>query len=258
MDDWQDTAFTTRHVHNRVGKSSRGQHGGSFEVKKAFGRYDVKCASATRMCAGSSDSKSTGPIIDVFRLSDDGRGVLGELLLPGVLEARIVLAGSRKALEELVSQLEKDTTMGEGYEGDLKAAFQRLGSSAASEGEESQATADNEADSDEEAESRQRRRFQNFEKNSFRSPKFWFQWRGTVMVTPAAAVGGPGETCPKGCVETGRGYVVFSGNDCRSFKGTISCDILGWKDVSISGRKAVPMSERDAVFVWDEENRVPR
>lgn len=264
MDDWQEAAFTSRHVHNRANKSSkgggRGRRGGAFEVKRAFGRYDIKCASATKVrgfISGESNEKLCGPAMDIFRLSDDGRGLLGHLSLPGVLEASVILTGSRKVLEDLISQFEgndeeaeasdnSDENDGSGSEN--KTSKVETNGEGIDNKEEEANEESEEVDEDEESEVEEQKRFKNFEKNSFRSPKFWFQWSGDV--TPTATSSQDDQTSPTPIRETGRGYVVFSGNDCRSFKGTISCDSLGWKDVSISGWKEVSMSERDVPFVW--------
>lgn len=259
MDDWQEAAFSTRHVHNRAGKSKFGggrgrRGGGAFEVKRAFGRYDVKCPSAARLTAVASEKeskKTMGPGMDIFRLSDDGRGLLGELLLPGALEAKVILAGSRKTLDDLISQFEKDDdededeNVEEEEEEEEPPQREQDGGS----GDDDAPQDGNLEASEHEEEDRERSRFQNFEKNSFRSPKFWFQWKGQVLKSSTSPTDGD-EGSATGGTKSGRGYVVFSGNDCRSFKGTISCDALGWKDVSLSGWKEVSMSERDVAFAW--------
>ncbi|GKT42942.1 uncharacterized protein ColSpa_03123 [Colletotrichum spaethianum] len=261
MDDWQEAAFTTRHVHNRASKSKagggRGRRGGAFEVKKTFGRYDIKCPNAskrsTNYCLANGENVAS-PTLDIFRLSDDGRGLLGDLMLPGTLEARVVMTGSRKTLEILVSQLEDE----ESEENPEEIANDKVSqdkeqditvhNSASLDDDFVASNDEDEADEseDQEDQDKERIRFQNFEKNSFRSPKFWFQWKGQVA-TPSTP---HNQTSATASPETGRGYIVFSGNDCRSFKGTISCDALGWKNVSLSGWKGVSMSERDAPFAW--------
>ncbi|KAK1621818.1 hypothetical protein BDP81DRAFT_335899 [Colletotrichum phormii] len=257
MDDWQEAAFTSRHVHNRANKSNkggrRGKRGGAFEVKRAFGRYDVKCPSATKVRGSTSEKntgKSAGPSMDVFRLSDDGRGLLGQLSLPGVLEASVILTGSRKVLEDLISQFEEseneaeisdDSDENEGPAPKHDTSEDEKKADDTHEEEE----IDEESEEEEESDDEEHKRFRNFEKNSFRSPKFWFQWNGDVTSSL------DDQTSPTSSRETGRGYLVFSGNDCRSFKGTISCDSLDWKDVSLSGWKEVSTSERDVAFVWN-------
>ncbi|KXH67697.1 catalase [Colletotrichum salicis] len=261
MDDWQEAAFTSRHVHNRANMSNkggrRGKRGGAFEVKRAFGRYDIKCPSATKVKGPTSEKsmgKSAGPSMDIFRLSDDGRGLLGQLSLPGVLEASVILTGNRKVLEDLISQFEENENEPEvsdesdENEGPVPKHDTREDEKKADDTHEEEEV-DEESEKEEESEAEEHKRFKNFEKNSFRSPKFWFQWNGDVTSTTTSSL--DDRASPTSSRETGRGYVVFSGNDCRSFKGTISYDSLGWKDVSLSGWKEVSMSERDVAFVWN-------
>lgn len=242
MDDWQESAFNSRHVHNRVGKSS-GKSGrrAEFQVKKTFGKYEVKCPKASNLAADSSPAK-TKPGLEIFCLSDDSRGLLGSLSLPGALEANIVLAGSRKVLEDLVCQLE-ERGLSQDDEDDRS---DNGSSSSTSANDVRNADEEEEEEPSQREHEKERQRFQNFEKNSFRSPKFWFQWKGKVLS------GSPSnqESTTAPTSQSGRGYLVFSGNDCRSFKGTISCEALGWKDVSISGWKQSTMNERDVVFEW--------
>ncbi|GJD03154.1 catalase [Colletotrichum higginsianum] len=278
MSDWQEAAFATRHLHNRASKSKagggRGRRGGAFEVRRTLGRYDVKCPSASRVSpppeSGGKKGKRTAaaaaaatrPTLDIFRLSDDGRGLLGELVLPGALEASVILTGSRKTLEDLIlkkerkkekkdkgkeekKEKEKEEKKNVGTIGKMMGyAMEDMATLSPTNGGD---TSGHE-ESDDDDPDKERSRFRAFEKNSFRSPKFWFQWKGRTTAPSPPPPGGRGLAA--GRAETGRGYVVFSGNDCRSFKGTITCDALGWKDASMSGWKEVSMSERDVAFAW--------
>ncbi|KAK2046173.1 catalase [Colletotrichum somersetense] len=265
MDDWQEAAFTARHVHNRSSKSKagggRGRRGGAFEVKKTFGNYEIKCPNATKMSSesGKNKRKAASPALDVFRLSEDGEGLLGYLSLPGTLEASVILAGSRKVLQHVVSQFENEQEPEihlknkeenkDSYDKkqDVSATFVHDSACQAEDHLRSDDEGDADESEDQHEEDKERGRFQQFEKNSFRSPKFWFQWKGQVATSSAAPDCHTPETQKS---HTGRGYIVFSGNDCRSFKGTITCDALNWKDVSLSGWKQVSMSERDVPFAW--------
>lgn len=38
-------------------------------------------------------------------------------------------------------------------------------------------------------------------------------------------------------VETNTGYLVFSGRDCKAFKGTVSCACAGLDNAAVVGRK---------------------
>ncbi|KAJ5011802.1 hypothetical protein K4K57_005140 [Colletotrichum sp. SAR 10_99] len=184
--------------------------------------------------------------MEILRLSDDGRGLLGRLCLPGVLDASLVMTGSRKTLEGLVSSLEAGEyiTSESEVENEPEDRVEKEVESGASDEEQDVESNDDAIVS--ETEAKEKRRFESFEKNSFRSPKFWFQWKGQVKSKPESSMA---KSNPEGS-ETGRGYVVFSGNNCRSFKGTITVDALQWKDVSLSGWKEVTMPERDVGFDW--------
>ncbi|KAL0935568.1 putative catalase [Colletotrichum truncatum] len=259
MEDWQETALTTRHMHNRVGKSkanaTRKRQGGAFEVRKTFGRYEVKCPSVHRIQSGNESAKNSRkplePTLDIFRLSDDGRGLLGRLFFPGVLDVLLILTGSRKTLEELALNFEGRASeiSGSKLNDDLESPEPQNEShfSANSDDESSDHPEKIDENLNLDAEERERQRFNNFEKNSFRSPKFWFQWQGQVEHTASPS---DQKEQDGGKKETGRGYLVFSGNNCDSFKATISCNSLQWKDVSFSGWKKVTMSERDVPFEW--------
>lgn len=205
---------------------------------------------------GRNKRNAASPTLDVFRLSEDGKGLLGYLSLTGTLEASIILTGSRKVLEHLVSQFENEQESEIDLDNDEDKGSYDKGQDGSAHDSTHQAedplTSDDQENADQSADEHQKDkeyiRFQQFEKNSFRSPKFWFQWKGQVMTSSTTPDGHAAEI-PK--VDSGRGYIVFSGNDCRSFKGTITCDTLNWKDVSLSGWKQVSMSERDVPFAWN-------
>jgi hypothetical protein len=221
MDDWQDAAFSNRHMHNRTGRGSgKSKHSAAFDVRKTFASYEVKCPAWQKALGGSSAKEAT---LELYRLTEGGEGVVGELSLPCVLHASAILAGSRESLRRTVAELEP---------GDED------------EAEEVEA----EQGSDEEEEQEQNR-FETFEKNSFRSPKFWFRWSGA----PTSA---SQEGFKAGEWETELGYIVFSGNDCRKFKGTINCESLKWKNVAITGHKIVARSESNTQVTWGKDGVV--
>ena len=170
--------------------------------------------------------------LELYRLTDNSQGVVGQLSLPGVLQAAVILAASRDSLQRIISELEPTTQANnvETMEDDND--------------EDEEASDSDEEVSDEEPEPD---RFGTFEKNSFRSPKFWLQWNGDLS---------PTSTRDSEKHEAGLGYIVFTGNDCRKFKGTLNCASLAWKDVSFSGHRIAARSESDVPVVWGE-NRVP-
>ncbi|KAF3041272.1 hypothetical protein E8E12_001488 [Didymella heteroderae] len=274
MDDWQDHALSTRHMHNRNSRraSGKGRKGAAFDVRKTFGEYEVKCASWERALGELDDDERSDAEagLELLRLTEDGQGVLGELVLPGVLRASIVLAASRKTLTIITRHLS-----GEDQADDD-----------AADGDEENERPSEEEDEEEEWEEEEQlppNRFDTFEKNSFRSPKFWLAWNGTLTLprddtpppSPSQARKGaqfpsdspppsptlqrtgssfpppkPASASTQQCAAEGLGYVTFAGNDCRKFKGTLNCKELGWKDVAVSGFKAVSRSESDRQLLW--------
>lgn len=168
-DDWQDHALTTRHMHNRNSRraSGKGKKNAPFDVRKTFGEYEVKCASWERALGelNDEDRSDEDATLELLRLTDDGQGVLGELVLPGVLRAAVVLAASRKTLAIVTRQLS-----GEDEDNDDEES---------GEDDDSQEQEEEDEDEDDEQE-KNPNRFDTFEKNSFRSPKFWLAWNGAL------------------------------------------------------------------------------
>lgn len=224
MDDWQDAAFSSRHMHNRVGGGNKSKRTNPFDVRKTFASYSVKCAAWQKALGdGHSDNSAS---LELYRLTENGEGVVGELFLPGVLNAAVILAASRESLRRTVSDLE--TT---------------------EEEESSEANDDDDDDEEEEEEEEDgsgRNRFETFEKNSFRSPKFWIRWSGVPSTE--------GQNGPKsaGTPQSELGYIVFTGNDCRKFKGTLNCTSLKWKDIALTGHKISSRTESDVPVTWSQ------
>ena len=88
-DDWQDAAFSSRHMHNNRGAKSKRA---TFDVRKTFGSYEVKCPAWQKLENASSDQAAS---LELYRLTENREGVVGELALPDALHAAVVLAGSR-------------------------------------------------------------------------------------------------------------------------------------------------------------------
>jgi hypothetical protein len=212
-DDWQDTAFSSRHMHNRRGSKSKRS---TFDVRKTFGSYEIKCPAWQKLDDVASDQAAS---LELYRLTENGEGVVGQLGLPGALDAAVVLAASRESLRRTVETVEDDED-------------------------------EDDDDDDEEEDEEQPNRFETFEKNSFRSPKFWFRWSGTPASQRPSSPKLSRKASEGDDVETGLGYIVFAGNDCRKFKGTLNCEALGWKDVAITGHKIAARSESDVPVVW--------
>jgi hypothetical protein len=227
-DDWQTAAFASRHMHNRVqNKSSKRNR--PFDVHKTFGSYSCKCTSWKSKYNEHGDGKDI--TLELYRLSPNGEGILGEIRFPRALEAAVVLSGSRASLKETVQEMEaesdEENEQNEAMEGEDAHVSDESGKSNAED-------PTNERDTEEEP-----ARFRNFEKNSFRAPKFWIRWNGVIEGSEV--------------VTSDLGYVVFSGNDCQKFKGTFTCEPLGWKDVAISGHKISGRGASDVPIKWNEQ-----
>jgi hypothetical protein len=239
MDDsWQETAFTTRHMHNRQSRNSNTKSSSgkskrtTFDVRKSFGSYTIKCPSWYKLFNEMQTESNKDAVLELYRLTDCGRGVVGEMSLPGVMRAAVLLAASRKSLQGILEGLEPVKEVEEDkVEEDDKNKEQKDEESDDEEEEEEQEESEDEPEPD---------RFDTFEKNSFREPKFWLRWNG-VLESPAV-----GEEK----AESGLGYIIFPSNDCRKFKGTLNCASLEWKDVAFSGHKIAPRSESDIPVAW--------
>ncbi|KAI5238376.1 hypothetical protein E4T43_07461 [Aureobasidium subglaciale] len=208
--DWQETAFSTRHMHNRQNRNNPSKGSG----KSKRNTFDVYNESKTE---GEEEEKDA--VLELYRLTRDGRGVVGEIALPGVMRAAIVLVASRKVLKEFLESVEV------------------VEENEAEEGEQDDGEEEDDQEDEEESEEEQDR-FETFEKNSFREPKFWLRWNGVVSSEGTEQA------------ESGLGYIIFPSNDCRKFKGTLNCASLEWKDVALSGHKIAPRSESDIPVAW--------
>ncbi|KAH9904417.1 catalase [Xylariomycetidae sp. FL2044] len=232
MDDWEETALASRHVHNRVGRGSavnKGKGPGAFDPRRMIGTYELKCpslgnneSSTANHKTKSRSSKSLSSRLDIRGFSDDGEGLVGAILLSGAVEAAVALAGSRKVLQNI--QEASDVTAKKDELEDPESGVEEEMSGDGDDDDD-----DNDGDQDENLshpDELERERCQKFAKNSFRAPKFWLRWHGAVH-----------EGADIREAQTGMGYLVFTGNDCRKFQGTISCELLGWNNVRITGWK---------------------
>jgi hypothetical protein len=115
MDDWQDAAFSSRHMHNRVGRSGgrgtgKSKRNSAFDVRKTFASYTCKCPAWHKLNSATEQTAS----LELYRLTDNSEGVVGQLSLPGVLEAAVILAASRDSLQRIVLELEPAPQSGNG------------------------------------------------------------------------------------------------------------------------------------------------
>jgi hypothetical protein len=253
-DDWQLEFLTSRHVHNRQSRKSTARNTGSSSVLQAFGSYEVQCSSAEAAArllqqetALHGDGKKTHrrqkqpseSLLQINSFTDNEDGLAGTLCLIGALDATILLAGSRKTLQRLLDEdvaevgLCARTVLG-GSDKEINTQTQES-ETAKSPDECSQHHTSSLAASGG-VEEKEILRFNKFEKNTFRQPKFWFAWTGRIMCSPSAAGNATIESAEEE-LQSGMGYLVFSGSKYKKFQGTISCDLLGWKDVAIIGWK---------------------
>ncbi|KAI4803447.1 hypothetical protein E4T44_11194 [Aureobasidium sp. EXF-8845] len=241
MDDsWQEIAFSTRHMHNRQSRNNGTKTGGNgkskrttFDIRKAFGTYTIKCPSWFKLYNEIDTGENKDAVLELYRLTECGRGVVGEMSLPGVIRAAVLLAASRKSLQGILDVLEPVK----------EAEMDKLEEEKKVEKKDDEDSDDEEEEEEESEDEPEADRFETFEKNSFREPKFWLRWNG-VLESPAV-----GEEK----AESGLGYIIFPSNDCRKFKGTLNCASLEWKDVAFSGHKLAPRSESDIPVSWGLE-----
>jgi len=240
MADWEDAALSNRHMHNRVGRHGRAKHGksgGAFDARKTFGTYEVKCPAAAKLATSDADSAQAAKL-EIYTLNYGGNALLAELFLPQVLHATVLLAGSRKTMNAVVRDLEAAR---EGSEEDMDAGTE-AGPTRSDRDED---------DGDEDEEHTQpyedptNRVVREFEKNSFRSPKFWMRWQGQLLQSSTDSSVTDSTSGP--------GYLIFSGNSCDKFQGTFTCQQLGWHNVKVSGWKTASRSARDFAVAWHQE-----
>lgn len=252
----------------------------------AIDRLQADSAQAAARAGSSKKAKrrrssaSGEVVLEIYRLTDDEDGLLGSLKSDGVMDATVVFAGSRKLLWRIWSQLGGTGAADSGEaEAKGKRTAERMaglpngkgasrhggrggrsgGQASQGNGEEDGEGSDDDGGDDDEdedelqsisssvdSEERQRRRTSTFEKNSFRHPKFWFRWQGQISDEASAAA----DLGDGGCDVHGSGYIVFSGNDCKRFQGTMTSEQLAWNNIKMSGWKAKPQPERDFEVEW--------
>ncbi|KAI0160220.1 catalase [Xylariaceae sp. FL1272] len=256
-EDWQEQAFTSRHSHNRVGRGSRhSKRNAAFDVHKTFGTYKLDGSNLVKRChgiPGANDKASAATRIEIYRLTESGDGLIGAFAVAGVLETIAIFAGSRKSLDKIVKDMDAELNPPGLIESDKSDGGDQTsnvdtisdpqlnlgGEESCEEEDDDLEKSESDVDSPETA---RRRRFEAFEKNSFRMPKFWMAWRGDMVSSS------PGQLDRI----HGTGYIVFSGNDCRRLNGTISCEDKAWNNVNITGWKDIARHSRDTPVCWPQ------
>ncbi|KAK4626075.1 hypothetical protein CLAFUW4_04265 [Fulvia fulva] len=257
QDDWQTEHFNHRRIgHGHKGKGSA--KGAVFDPRRCYGVYQLQCPALAKLQPTAGSAVKSVPTLEIHGpVEGHDDALMCSLEMPGLLSGVAILAGSRKVLSSVVQDLEhpepeeeEDEEEEEEEEEDEAAGGSENGGKGESSNEEEQIP----KSSLELADEKERRRYAAFEKNSFRSPKFWMRWRAVRMISDnsnqddqAADIEAtrdqhpeplPGHTSHPS-VEVDGGYLVFSGNDCASFSGTISCRSFDWKNVKLSGTKVV-------------------
>ncbi|KAH7174726.1 uncharacterized protein B0J16DRAFT_349080 [Fusarium flagelliforme] len=254
---WEDDLLSSRHTHNRRSRKSTAKTG---NVSHVFGIYRVQCAKADAIAQQQSlddnlpdqsttkkgrkkkqYSHSHSPNLNIRSFTTDEDGLVGSLHLPGVLNADVHMAGSRKGLEDILATEYASDEEKSDSQDDAHVASPISDDGSGHIGTEKVMGASQPSDTAETSdiasyEEKEQARFNKFEKNTFRQPKFWLSWKGEVLVAPQHSVRADTESATAE-IQSGMGYLVFSGNRYEKFNGTISCDSLGWKDIAISGRK---------------------
>lgn len=281
-DDWLETQQTTRHVHNRVNKGTK-RHGGgksghgSFDIKYTLGTYELNCPAVKKLCearqvdSDADGSKVSESVMEVYTLNESGNAVLGEMVFGGLWRVGMVLTGSRKVMSKVIREMEaaneeegdededeeekeeegeeesgararagKDTIAEEGKSGDADNGDEDDDGDVEEE--------DDEEDDENDEEAKENRRFREFEKNSFRVPKFWMKWQGTIPSHTKDSNSSASEE-----IITGTGYLVFASNNCNKYQGTLSCEALDWDNVKVTGWKRRAHVPRNFAPTWRAE-----
>ncbi|PRP87091.1 hypothetical protein PROFUN_04827 [Planoprotostelium fungivorum] len=237
-EDWQDATTQYRHVHNRINRQDRSsKRGGGFDAKRSLGSYKIECRPYNRM-DGSREAS-----MEVYGFTTCGQGLTGQICLPGVLQASIILAGSRKALKKVIENMMDPEEEEEESDDDEEKEDEEQNEEKEDQEQDEEKEEEEEEDEGEEdrEERKEKRRREPFVKNSFRSPKFWVKWQGEVQTSSGTHM------------ETNGGYIVFGGNDCKKLTGTITSKTLEWDNVSITGWKIKSTAERDVHIEWKNE-----
>lgn len=264
MDDWQEAAFSQRHVHNRLHvKGGRGKHS-EFDVQRTLGTFEVECAAARKLRPGAGSG--TDAKLEIYCLDTAGTALYAELDFPQVLHAVVLLTASRKTMNATVKALVEDTNGRQEQTGTNNGNEERSdhdneeGDGEDEEAEEQKESIQRRADEDDSSsdeytadagdrDSIRADRIRRFEKNSFRVPKFWMKWQGQRLTRPESTDVNVGTESTSRPI-CGDGYLIFNGNVCGKFQGTLSCEELEWKNVKLKGQAIRKQPPRDFNMEW--------
>ncbi|KAF5708458.1 catalase [Fusarium globosum] len=259
---WQEEMLSSRAFHNRKTRKSIPQRSSALSISRILGSYQLQCPKAHPLARTSPCDRDptkdqrdvkhkphseNSARFEVLRFTDGEDGLQGDLFLPGVLDASFIMAGSRKKIHEILDRanisMEPDCeaenaehNAGEKSADEFDLDDQQHEACPEQQSFEASGDEDNRPNEPHDYKTTEELRSENFEKNTFRQPKFWLSWRGNVLVKPQSGAASEDHS-PLDAIQSGIGYIVFTGNKYQKFKGTISCDLLGWDNVAITGWK---------------------
>lgn len=215
----------------------------TFDPRNSFGTYEIQCPTIQKSYNVEMLT------LDIHCTNDDHTAMQGSFDF-GVLVGMMLVAGSRSKLAEAISEADEEYDHcedgneeedAEGAESVIEGSDEHYRESITSSNLESSQNAlhdDNETNFETTQIAKHSR---SFEKNTFRNPKFWFQWRG-IDKSSNAIVADPSNT--------NRGFIEFSSNACKDFRGTFSSELLG-RDIAIQGFK-VRSKNSPCPYSWIE------
>jgi hypothetical protein len=224
------------HARSKKGKggsSRRGPTNSSFDPLRARGRYEVTLGSGKKKSTGSEGPSESW--FEMHELTPGRDGLVGtfSFIARGSREEGMcLLAGSRMGLAKIVGELD---SAGEEEDGEDEAHGeddQEAGHyDVAAESDEvrDNGSAEPSSDAPDTEDDMLNHTVSSFEKNTFRSPKFWMTWRRTSSSSSLEPL--------KQSTEKRTAYLVFSGVDCQRFEGTISSSLQEWNNLKVHGRK---------------------
>lgn len=247
---WEEMQASTRRFPNS--RSNRGRRT-AFEIRSAFGTYEVKCPGISHSSAERETQSAHSPTstsskkaakggesrlaklegsrggqdmwMEIHETIGDGRGIIASFEM-GELRGVMLIAGSRKVLSEVAAAEDKAHGSGSST-GGSQAQSQNDGSNSSSnDGEEEEEEEEAPVNEDCFEPPPPSMRSNPFEKNTFRTPKFWFRYRARHMESSIITADNPANM----------GFIEFDGNACRGFKGVISSEKYG-ENVAFEGWK---------------------
>ncbi|QIW97214.1 hypothetical protein AMS68_002732 [Peltaster fructicola] len=261
MPGWKDEQQSHRRFPERSRKTGHSVQGESFQPRNMLGRYALRSAHFEKLNARTRSVNEQGMWLEIHGLVESATGYSATFDL-GVVSGVMLIAGSRKALRDVVEEAdEEEEDQGE--------------SSAESEDQSSESDASSEEVRDTFVSAPERDRPAHaFEKNTFRTPKWFAQWRGKIAGTAESSQAtqdtpdndnGPNtndQQEPRDSTASesvhnvqahpdNKAHFEFSSAACREFKATFSCPALEAREVAVQGWKITGKAS-PATIHWSE------